>query len=713
MKAHVDNIGVPSSDGNLGELKACLNVDDIRRPPSVSLVDFLATYNRIIMPVWVFDIDRSRVYWANPAALDLWRTDSLDELQERNMRSEMSPMVAERLKQYQQDFVHGASFTEMWTLYPNGDPCTMRLIFSGIRLDDGRMAMFCQAVEEGTQSPETPDTLRSAQALLHTTVMISLYGLDGEALYYNPAARAAQVSGTLKFCDRFVHLSDYEDLQGMLNTSGMASVVAQISTSRGTRWHEVTARESRDAVTGTPALLISEVDVSDLKETEQKANFLALHDVLTGLPNRTYLHRELKDQLNRALCLEQRRGLLFIDLDHFKNINDSLGHAVGDMLLIEVARRIRECARREDIVARIGGDEFVVFVDEIPTRDHINALAERIQEALILPIRINEHSLRITPSIGVSIFPDDGNDLDTLMKNADLAMYEAKDAGRNQHCFFSTDMQARVENRLALESDLRQSLVQSDLVLFYQPQVCVESDTIKGAEALVRWNHPTRGLLGPGEFIGVAEETGLIEPMGEWIIRTAAAQQRKWMDEGHDISVAVNLSPRQFKSETLIPSIERIMVEEGSEPSKIHFEITESMLMGNSERITHALHRLHGMGFNLAIDDFGTGYSNLAYLQRYPINYLKIDRSFIDDLDQTSAIAELIISMCKLLNVKIVAEGVEDERQLHWLKEKNCHKYQGFYFSPAIPADDFTELLCDANPQPAFKRAAQAKSAIA
>ncbi len=657
------------------------------------LVDYLDSYNRIVMPVWVFDIDTSRVCWANPAALELWRTDSLEELQARDMQSEMSPMVAERLKQYQQDFFNGESFTEVWTLYPNGEPCTMRLIFSGLRLDDGRMAMFCQAVAEGEESAETPETLRSAQALLHTSVMISLYELDGQPLYSNPAARAAQLEGAPKLIDRFVDRADFETLQAMLGATGMGSIAAQIKTARGVRWHEVTARESRDAVTGTPALLISEVDVSNLKETEQKANFLALHDVLTGLPNRTFLHRELKEHLDRSMCLEQRRGLLFIDLDHFKNINDTLGHAVGDMLLIEVASRIRACARRRDVVARIGGDEFVVFVDDIPTMDHINVLAERIQESLRRPIRVNEHSLQITPSIGISIFPDDGDDLDTLMKNADLAMYEAKDAGRNRHCFFSTDMEERAANRLALESDLRRALDLGEFALFYQPQICVEHGKILGAEALLRWYHPSRGLLGPMEFIGIAEETGLIEPIGEWIIATAAAQQKQWMDEGFEISIAVNLSPRQFHSEALIPAIERIVEAENCNPSMLDFEITESMLMGNSETVIRALHRLHGMGFNLAIDDFGTGYSNLAYLQRYPISFLKIDRSFIRDLDKTSAIAELIIAMCKLLDVKIVAEGVENEKQLKWLKEKGCHKYQGYFYSPAVPAHEFGNLL--------------------
>ena len=683
----------PSPNEDDRRLNACLDDNRAPRPAGMALSEYLETYNRIMIPVWVFDIDTSRVCWANPAALELWRTDSLEQLQTRDMQSEMSPMVAERLKQYQQDFFNGESFTEIWTLYPNGEPCTMRLIFSGLRLDDGRMAMFCQAVAEREKSAETPETLRSAQALMHTSVMISLYDLDGKSLYSNPAARAALLEGAPKLLDRFVDRADFEKIQAMLDETGMGSVAAQIKTANGVRWHEVTVRESRDAITGTPALLISEVDVSNLKETELKANFLALHDVLTGLPNRTFLHRELKQQLDRSTCHEQRHGLLFIDLDHFKNINDTLGHATGDMLLIEVASRIRACVRRRDAVARIGGDEFVVFVDDIPAMDHINVLAERIQESLGRPIRVDEHSLQITPSIGISIFPDDGDDLGILMKNADLAMYEAKETGRNRHCFFSTEMQERAAKRLTLESDLRRALDLGEFALFYQPQICMENGEIVGSEALLRWHHPDKGLLGPIEFIGIAEETGLIEPIGEWIIATAAAQQKQWMDEGFEISIAVNLSPRQFHSDALIPAIERIVKAENCEPSGLELEITESMLMGNSETLIRSLRRLHGMGFKLAIDDFGTGYSNLAYLQRYPISFLKMDRSFINGLDKTTAIAELIIAMCKLLNVKVVAEGVENERQLNWLKEKNCHKYQGYYYSPAIPADNFSNLL--------------------
>ncbi len=660
------------------------------RRPDMPLADYLESFNRIVTPVWVFDTDHSKVHWANPAALKLWRADSLEELTARAMSKEMSPTVAQRLKQYQRDFETGASFTELWTLYPNGAPSTTRCIFSGLRLDDGRMAMFCQGIEE---RPDAPDTLRSAQALLHTTVMISLYDMDGNSLYHNPAARASYRDGMHSLPDRFMDEHDYKTLLDALELNGIANLVARVDTDEGPRWHEINARESRDAVNGTPAILISEVNISDLKEAERKSQYLAVHDVLTGLPNRTYLQNELADRLEGAAAAAQKLGLVFIDLDNFKNINDSLGHAVGDKLLIEVAARLRSHCREEDMVTRLGGDEFIVFLHDIKCRESVLQMVERIRALLVDPIYIGEHVLEITPSMGISLFPDDGEDIDTLMKHADLAMYVAKDSGRNRHCFFSHDMREKAETRLELESSLRRAVELDQFELFYQPQVSFETNAITGAEALIRWRHPTRGLLAPGAFITVAEETGLVEPIGNWVIAEAAAQQKRWEQEGHNIKVSINLSPRQFRSDALIPVIQKAVEAEGCDPAMLDLEITESMLMGDNQRIISALEQLHEMGFNLAVDDFGTGYSNLAYLQRYPISCLKIDRSFIRDLNKTSAITELIISMCKLIDVNIVAEGVEEVEQLEWLRERGCHQYQGFYFSPPVPVGEFRQKL--------------------
>jgi diguanylate cyclase (GGDEF)-like protein len=654
--------------------------------------------DRLKTPVWIFDTDNSCVVWANQAALKVWSAESLAELKARDLRKDMSVSVAKRLKQYQEDFEKsGARFSELWTLYPHGEPRTLHVNYSGIRLADGRMAMFCEGLE---QHSETPETLRSAEALLHATVMISLYSPDGSPLYRNPAARADVGSAHETLGSRFVDEADHHKIRSALTQRGEGRLVARIRSLDGIRWHEITARECRDAATGAPAILISEVDVSDLKETEEKAHFLALHDVLTGLLNRTYVQREFQALLDDAKARGEQIGLLFIDLDRFKTINDSLGHAAGDELLIESARRLRNAVRETDVVARVGGDEFLILMNNASDRARLDSVAERIRRELSRPVLVGNCELQVTPSTGISVFPDDGEDVETLMRSADLALYEAKDNGRNCHRYFSAAMKERAETRLETESSLRRALELKEFELFYQPRVAIADNRIVGAEALVRWRHSTRGLVGPTEFISICEETGLIEPLGAWVLESAARQQKAWQDRGYDIDVSINLSPRQFRNKALLPLIERITAETGCNPRRIELEITESMLMGNDKDIDETLRILNDLGFSICIDDFGTGYSNLSYIQRYPVKCLKIDRSFIADLDRNSALTKLIISMCDLINAKIVAEGVETEEQLDWLRKNNCHEFQGFLFSGAIAVDDFNVLLAATNAQP-------------
>ena len=396
-------------------------------------------------PLWVFDVDHSRVVWANQAGLEVWNADTLSDLIGRDLRLDMSVSVATRLKQYQEDFEkRGATFSELWTLYPKGKPKTLRIVYSGIKLPDGRIGMFC----EGTPyDAETPETLRSAEALLHANVMISLYNKFGEPLYRNPAARADAGDSDGSLILRFVDQEDHRKLRASLDRMGEARIVARVRAANGVRWHEITARECSDAVTGSPAMLISEVDVSDLKQAEEKAHFLALHDVLTGLKNRTFVQQEFHGILSGADKRGEFVGLLFIDIDRFKNINDSLGHAVGDELLIEVARRLRASVRETDIVARAGGDEFLVLFREAVSREYLGDVAARIRDDLSRPVTVETRELQVTASIGVSVFPIDGTDIETLMKSADLALYQAKEAGRNCHIFFRPTMKERVETR--------------------------------------------------------------------------------------------------------------------------------------------------------------------------------------------------------------------------------------------------------------------------
>ncbi len=642
-------------------------------------------------PLWVFDIEQSRVVWANRSALALWRAETVDELVDRDLGTDMSPSVRARLEQYRLDFERsGAEFSEVWTLYPGGEPTTLRVIFSGFRLEDGRMAMLCEALAEIN---DTPERLRSAEALLHTPVMITLFDPMGRELYRNPASRGSRTGEGTSLADRFVEREDFERLSRELMRYGQATLQARVSTSRGERWHEISARDCRDAVGGQPAVLVSETDITAHKSAESQVRYLAEHDTLTGLPNRSFLTTEVERRLGAARAVGEKLGVLFVDLDRFKTINDSLGHPHGDAILVEVARRLTSSVREGDFVARLGGDEFLVCLGLGTTESRAHAVAQRILGALDPPIAVQGVELSVSASIGISVYPHDGEDLDTLMRHADLAMYAAKEQGCNRWVGFTGTMKADVEAHLELESHLRRALDRGEFEIYYQPRLSIGTDRVIGAEALLRWHHPTRGLVLPGAFIPFAEKTGLIDRIGACVLRDAALQQRVWAEAGHDIAVSVNLSARQFRDPRLITVVTDIVAETGCDPKRVQIEITESTLIGDDRTSADTLQALTALGFSIAIDDFGTGYSNLGTIQRHPIDTLKIDRSFVATLETRPALAELIIGMCRLLDMRIVAEGVETEDQLAWLEARNCHEYQGYLFSPAIPVDAFDELL--------------------
>lgn len=645
--------------------------------------------NDITIPVWIFDIDIGQMLWANNAALDFWSASNLAELCNREMNEDMSLTVTQRLQQYQEDFNHGASFTELWTLYPNGNPRSVRCIFSGFKLSDGRMAMLCQALSEQS---ETPDALRSTQALLHTTTMISLYDANETLLYNNPAARNAYELNSNYLSKQFIDINDYKALMQELTHNNKTSMIAKVKTIKGTRWHEIAIRKSFDAVTGGPAYLVSEVDISKCKLAELKVQYLAQHDVMTGLPNRSFLQTEINKHIEKSKNTPNEFALLFIDLDHFKTINDSLGHTVGDQVLIEISKRLRAHIGSKDLAARLGGDEFIICLSNIKDYNNLSAFAKKLRTALTEPIQILERELHITPSIGISIFPNDGNNLDELMTHADLAMYDAKNFGRNRFEFFKPNMINKAQQRQELRFNIENALKEGQFELFYQPRISIEKESMIGVEALIRWNHPTRGLLSANEFISMAEKNGSIIEMSYWLWETAAKQQYKWGKDGYDLEISINLSSRQFMMQTLLSSISQIVTETECNPSLVAFEITETVLMQNPHISSEILLEMDKMGFKIAIDNFGTGYSNLAHLQHYPIDYLKIDQSFIKNKNRRD-IAQLIIAMGKLLPVKIIAEGVEDQITLQWLKEQNCHQYQGFYYCQPIPANKIEELL--------------------
>lgn len=441
-------------------------------------------------------------------------------------------------------------------------------------------------------------------------------------------------------------------------------------------------------------------DISHQKQTEQELKQLAYYDVLTGLPNRFLF----KDRFEHEICLAQRNNarlaLFFLDLDHFKNVNDSLGHWAGDSLLKIIATRIQDCLRKTDTVARMGGDEFTVILPGLIGITDATELARKLVDAMTRPAQINDHTVFVGVSIGIAIFPDDGDDFDTLTKHADTAMYAAKAKGRGMFQYFEAGMNEAAHQRLSLENALRLAIEQEEFQLYYQPKADSALNRITGAEALVRWRRPGFGIIPPDRFIPIAEETALIIPLGKWILKTVCLQANKWADKQKGFRIAINLSPLQLLADDFIAILDLILDETHTNPEWIELEVTEGLVMHDIEKVTERLQQIRARGIHIAMDDFGTGYSSLSYLQKLPIHTLKIDRSFIsaynDDSDSNeAAFIKTIVSMGQVLNMKVVAEGVETESQLALLQSYGCHEIQGYYLSPPVPADEFQRRWID------------------
>jgi diguanylate cyclase (GGDEF)-like protein len=435
----------------------------------------------------------------------------------------------------------------------------------------------------------------------------------------------------------------------------------------------------------------------ELREANEKSEYLAYNDSLTDLPNRRMFSMLLERGIAQAKRHKRELAVMFFDLDRFKNINDTLGHDSGDQLLQEVSRRLTGCLRASDTVARLGGDEFVVLLSEIAHAGDVEKVAGNVLQAINRSMTLAGYEIRISASIGVSVYPRHGEDEQSLMKHADMALYRAKEDGKNTFRVFAEDMNSQSFERLALESSVRLAYERSEFEIHYQPKLVVGANRITGMEALLRWHHPELGVVSPVKFIPIAEETGLIVPIGKWVLRQACLQNVAWQKAGFpELCVAVNLSPRQFSDEHLLADITAILAETGLDPKLLELEITEGMLMQNIERSIEVLSALRKIGVKLAIDDFGTGYSSLAHLKRFPLDIIKVDRSFIRDLGDDAGdrgITEAIIAMGKTLSLTVIAEGVENREQLDFLEAHQCDEFQGFYFSKAVSADDFTKLL--------------------
>ncbi len=451
----------------------------------------------------------------------------------------------------------------------------------------------------------------------------------------------------------------------------------------------------------TAALVESNIrlrqEITERTQAEERVRYMAHYDALTDLPNRSLLQDRIKQAIAHAHRNGAQAAVLFLDLDYFKHINDSLGHHVGDCLLKMVAVRLQQCVREGDSVARLGGDEFVLCLSSLSGSNDAGLVAQKALDALVKPFTCEGHQLHVNCSIGISLYPNDGDDVETLMRTADTAMYHAKEQGRNNFQFFTPELNKFAQQRLVLASRLRQALAGNELALYYQPQVDMESGEIFSAEALLRWRQPGKRPISCADFIAIAEDSGLIQPIGEWALREACRQLRQWHDTGYPaLRIAVNLSPRQFSHSDIQSVVEQVLDETGVSPGSLDLEITENILLQRSDDNIATLKHLSNMGIQLSIDDFGTGYSNLAYLQLFPVHALKIDRSFVSGIgcdNNDTALVNAIIAMAKSLHLKILAEGVETPQQIDFLVAHGCLAGQGFYYSEAVSADAFFDML--------------------
>ncbi len=644
---------------------------------------------RMDTAAWLYDIDHARILNANQAACDIWKATSEDELRSRDLQENMSPSVGKRLKQYQADFKRSdAVFTEMWTLYPQDEPVSVMVIYRGHILPDGRMGMLCEVVGE---AKDTPENLRSAEALLHTDVLIMLFSPKGPPLYFNPAARNSIDADCACLADFFVDPDELDRLLDDVAQYGEQRAVTKVNTVRGVRWFDVSVKNCSDAVTGKPALLLTSIDVSDLKEARDTARHLADRDQLTNLHNRSYLQNHLGWLEDCGATGDLT--LLIFDVDKFKLINDRHGHDAGDAVLRQVATRARAVLPPQHLLARFGGDEFVIVIAEQISDGALSRQIEAVRSAISKPILHDQTRLNVTISVGVSKFSEDSTNTSDVMREADIALYASKQEGRDRVTYFNVEMGAAVVARDRLELELGRAVENNEFELHYQPRLDVLSGKIVGAEGLIRWNHPNDGLCLPGRFIPVCEETGLIDELGRIVLELGITQAIKWNANGRPLNLSLNVSPRQFSDPNFLPMLKELSERENFPKRKVELEITESVLIGDHELIAKRLRAITEMGYEIAIDDFGTGYSNLSYISRFPLTCLKIDRSFIDQLPNTGPIVQLILTLGKQIGATVVSEGVETQSQLDWLSAHACEEVQGFLITRALPLSEFETFI--------------------
>jgi len=651
-------------------------------------VESFALARNLEVPVWVYDIDNRCILFANTSACRMWQADAEDDLYKRNLGADMSPTVVRRLRQYQSAFVKiDAKFTEQWTFYPNNTPKNVMVTFSGFPLNNGRMAMQCEVI---SQAHQTPQNLRSAEALLHTDVMIMLFSKGGPPTYLNPAAQNAFKTPMADFSNLLVDKTICEKLHTQVELVGAYQTVTKVNTIDGQRWFDLSAKTCLDAVTGKPAILLTAFDVSELKVARDTANRLANRDQLTDLYNRAYLHKffetlsKQQDTMNYAA--------IFFDVDRFKLINDRHGHEAGDTVLKHIANQCRGAIGPNDLVARLGGDEFVIIISGAKSRAALDARISDLRLAISRPVFHEQSQVEVEISIGITTFSPRTATFADVLRKADIALYASKTNGRNKATYFTQEMGDAARARDQIEVELKQALKNGEFELFYQPRLDITSNKIIGAEGLVRWNHPHRGIVMPNDFIAICEETGMIDDLGRIVLELGCRQAIEWDRLGLDIEVSLNVSPRQFSDKALLGTLRYFARLPGFPIGRIELEITENALIGDHDAIAEKLKVITALGYRIAIDDFGSGYSNLSYISRFPLSCLKIDRSFIDQLPKSGPIVNLIVTLGQQLGATVVSEGVETQDQLDWLSSNNCNQAQGYLIARPMPLDAFSDF---------------------
>ncbi|HTO76461.1 MAG TPA: EAL domain-containing protein [Thermoanaerobaculia bacterium] len=567
-------------------------------------------------------------------------------------------------------------------------------------------------VRDVTQEKRSKEALTAAEEKFRGLVEQSLVGIyviqDGRYQYVNP--KLAEIFGytaeEMLAMDSVMSLVSEED-RALVQENIRRRLAGEAQTVRYSfralrkdgQEIELEVHGAGTEFQGRPAIIGTLLDITDRKRAEAQIVYHAYHDPLTELPNRMLFMERLRLQLAQARRQRRKLSIVYFDLDHYKYVNDTLGHSVGDEFLQTVATRLKGLVREMDTVARVGGDEFVILIPDVSRAEDISIVAQKLLNSVARPLQVEGRALNITASIGIATFPADGEDAETLLRNADTAMYRAKELGRNNFQLCTPELTSKAVERLTIQNGLRLALDRDELVLHYQPVVSLTSGRIVGLEALVRWQHAEKGLIMPGAFISVAEETGLILPLGEWVLVTAAKQLKHWQNAGlPDLRMAVNVSARQFRETSLVRTIEKALGDSEVQPHHLEIEITESIAMESAEVVVANLESLRNMSVGISIDDFGTGYSSLTYLKRYPINSLKIDRSFVTDVATNPAdagIVRAVVEMAHGMKLNVIAEGVETKDQFAHLQKYGCDEMQGYWFSKPLPVEAINKLLAE------------------